>query len=279
MRLGTASQVEFIKKLNSKNSEIQETYQKHMSELTKTIKAKVMMGDSTITEQNTFEPQKVHQYYTSIVSKLDSWSIQDISESNNEDLRRIFTKFEIKEGNYLLSGHMSIQFHVLLYYKPDYRVVECQKELADIIKKTETSEFELAEMSEEYVKTKLKDSGHNNLDHQELFEVLYKNDEIRDEIYKKIEQNADHDVLDAAKKKSALIKELDNLLIETYQTTSVLIDDTRLVSGEEGILCTFDIEFIKDGVREGLFDAKKIPQRTQDAIFGHLENFSKLVNT
>ena len=44
---------------------------------------------------------------------------------------------------------------------------------------------------------------------------------------------------------------LDNLLVETYQTTPVLIDDTRLVTGEEGCLCTFDLEFVKNKAKEG----------------------------
>ena len=51
---------------------------------------------------------------------------------------------------------------------------------------------------------------------------------------------------------------MDSLLIETYQTSSVLIDDTRLVAGEEGCLCTLDIEFIKNNNREGLFDPRKM---------------------
>ena len=46
---------------------------------------------------------------------------------------------------------MSIQFHVLLYYKPDYRVIECQKELSEIIEETKDSaETNVADMSEAF---------------------------------------------------------------------------------------------------------------------------------
>jgi hypothetical protein len=56
------------------------------------------------------------------------------------------------------------------------------------------------------------------------------------------------------------------LLVETYQTSSVLIDDAKLVTGEEGCLCTLDIEFIKDGIKEGLFDPRKISDSTKAKI-------------
>ena len=277
MRLGTPTTNEFMKKLNSKNEEIQKTYQEYLKELTKTVKTKVMLGDSTITEQETFDPSRINQYYQNIVKKLEGWTIQDITISNNEDLRRIFSKFEIREGNYLISGHMSIQFHVLLYYKPDYRVVECQKELAEIIEQTKDSETSVADMSEEFVINKLKEIGYKDLDHQNLFEVFYENDELRDKIYKEIEENTDTDFQKLSKKKMELFNELDGFLLETYQTTNVLIDDTRLVSGEEGILCTFDLEFIKDKTKEGLFDPKKISTDVQERIFHRLDEFSKFL--
>ncbi|MDX1533442.1 MAG: hypothetical protein R3230_04470, partial [Nitrosopumilaceae archaeon] len=119
MRIGTPTSNDFIKELNARNEQIQKIYQEIMTDLTKTVKIKVMLGDSTITEQTTFDPKLIDEFYQNVVKKLDEWNIQDVSISNNEDLRRIFCKFEIREGNYLLSGHMSIQFHVLLYYKPE----------------------------------------------------------------------------------------------------------------------------------------------------------------
>lgn len=277
MRIGTPSSNEFIKKLISKNESIQKKYQAKMTDLTKSVKTKVMLGDSTITEQSTFDPTLIQEFYQKIVKKLDDWTIQEVSITNNEDLRRIFTKFEIQEGNYLLSGHMSIQFHVLLYYKPDYRVIECQKELADVIEQTKDSETNMADMSEEFIINKLKEIGYKDLDHQNLFEVFYENDELREKIFKEIEGQTDTDFQQLSKKKMDLFNELDSFLMETYQTTDVLIDDTRLVSGEEGILCTFDLEFIKNKTKEGLFDPRKMSEEIQEKIFLRLDYFEKLL--
>ncbi len=123
MRLGSRTPNEFIQLLNKKNEIIQNEFLTKILELTKMINVKVMMGDSTITEQKTFDPKQVTNYLERISQKLTEWSLQDVSTTNNEDLRRIFTKFEINEGNYLISGHMSLQFHVLLFYKPLQRVI------------------------------------------------------------------------------------------------------------------------------------------------------------
>ena len=279
MRIGTPTSNDFIKELNSRNEQIQKIYQEIMTDLTKTVKIKVMLGDSTITEQTTFDPKLIDEFYQNVVKKLDEWNIQDVSISNNEDLRRIFCKFEIREGNYLLSGHMSIQFHVLLYYKPDYRVIECQKELAEVIEKTKNTETNLADMSEEFIMQKLKELGYNDLDHQKLFEVFYENDELREKIYGQIEGGTDSDFQKLAKRKMDLFNELDSFLMETYQTTNVLIDDTRLVSGEEGILCTFDLEFIKNKTKEGLFDPRKVSSEVQKNLLERLDQFTKILES
>ncbi len=97
MRLGLRNPNEFILKLNEKNDLIQKIFLTKMTDLTKMIDIKVMMGDSTITEQKTFDPKQVTDYFQKINSNLKDWSLQDVSISNNEDVRRIFTKFEIME--------------------------------------------------------------------------------------------------------------------------------------------------------------------------------------
>jgi len=127
VRLDTRSPNDFIKTLNKKNENIQEIFLSKISELTKTVNVKVMMGDSTVTEQKTFDPKQVMDYFQKINNNLNNWSLQDVTISNNDDIRRIFTKFEVMVGNYLISGHISIQFHVLLYYKPEQRVMIVKK--------------------------------------------------------------------------------------------------------------------------------------------------------
>ena len=278
MRLGSRSPDEFVQLLNKKNEEIQQDFLLKIIEKTKIISTKAMMGDSTITEQKTFDPSQVTNYLENIIQKLEDWSIQNVSITNNEDLRRIFTKFEITEGNYLISGHLSLQFHVLLFYKPVQRVIDCQKELAEIIDKTKKQEEDLSNNSDQFVLEKLKEMGYKDFDHQKLFEIFYEDEEFSKKIYAEIEEESSQEFKKLTEKKNELIKELDSLLIETYQTSSVLIDDSKLVSGEEGCLCTIDIEFIKNNNREGLFDPRKMSNTVKDNILKKLEQLQEQIN-
>ena len=277
MRLGTDSSNKFLQSLNKKNQEIQKLYVDHIKNLTKTVQIKVMLGDSTITDQSTFDPQEIKNFYDKIIKNLPDWSIQNITITNNEDIRRIFTKFEIREGNYILSGHLSQQFHVLLYYKSEQRVIESQKELSEIIENTKDKEAELANLGDQFVLNKLKELGYKDLDNQKLFEIFFNDDTIREKIYSEIEQHSDVDFQKLSKKKVDLFNELDSYLMETYQTTSILIDDARLVTGEEGCLCTFDLEHIKNKNKEGLFDSKKIPQNVKQKIIERLDQIEKFL--
>jgi len=277
VRLGTKSSDNFLRNMNKQNDRIQNSFLNHIKNLTKTVPIKVMLGDSTITEQLTFDLQKITVFFENLAKNLQDWDIQDISITNNEDIRRIFTKFQVQEGNYLLSGHISIQFHVLLYYKADFRVIECQKELSKIMDSTKNKESEIADMGDEFIINKLKELGYKNLDSQNLFELFFNDDRLRERIHKEFEQKYDIDFQRLSKKKKELFKELDDSLIEIYQTTPILIDDARLVTGEEGSLCTFDLEFIKNKNKEGIFKTNKIPQKVQQKIIERLDQISNLL--
>ena len=279
VRLGLRSPDEFIQLLNKKNELIQQDLLAKILELTNTVDVKVMMGDSTITEQKTFDPKQVINYLEKLNQNLIDWSLQDVSITNNEDLRRIFTKFEITEGNYLISGHISLQFHVLLFYKPLQRVIDCQKELAEIVDTTKNKETELSDNSDQFVLNKLKEMGYKDFDHQKLFEVFYDDEEFSKKVYAEIEKDSGEEFKKLIEKKNKLFKELDSLLVETYQTSAVLIDDPRLVSGEEGCLCTLDIEFIKNNNREGLFDPRKMSNVSKENILKKLDNLQVMIKS
>jgi hypothetical protein len=275
VRLGIRSPNDFIQKLNTKNESIQKLFLEKITRITNPVTIKVMLGDATITEQKTFDPESIRSFYDNLNKKLKDWTIQEVSISNNEDLRRIFTKFEIKEGNYLISGHFSLQYHVLLFYKPDQRVIESQKELAKIIDVTKNKEQQRSDDNDQIVLEKLKEMGYKDFDHQKLFEIFFENNELREQIFKGIEEKSDVDFQELFIRKNQLVKELDNLLIETYQTSPILIDDTKLVTGEEGCLCTFDIEFVRGGIKEGLFDPRKISESIRQKLESRIDEILK----
>jgi hypothetical protein len=277
VRLGSRSSNEFIQIINEKNESIQKSYLPRMIDFTKMTDIKVMMGDSTITDQKTFDPKQVSDYFQKINNSLKDWSVQNVSITNNQDVRRIFTKLEIKEGSYLISGHLSLQFHVLLYYKPVQRVIDCQKELSEIVDLTKNEQEQLSDNSDQIVLKKLKDMGYKDFDHQKLFEVFYENDEFREKVFAEIQKDSGVDFQELSEKKTKLFSELDSLLLETYQTSPVLIDDPRLVAGEEGCLLSLDLEFIKNSNREGVFDPRKIPDSVKENIMSRLSELDKII--
>ena len=58
----------------------------------------------------------------------------------------------------------------------------------------------------------------------------------------------------------------------------MLIDDSRLVTGEEGCLCTVDIEFTKNKAKQGVFDPKKISRDVRTDIVKSLDVILDIVN-
>lgn len=263
MRIGTESGNGPLAALGGTVRSIQDAFMDVMREATATAKTKVMLGDATVTEEETFDPGRVGSVFAGVAGRLSGWQTDGVVSTSNEDIRRTFVKFQTRVGNYLLSGHFSIQFHVLLYYVPKQRVIDCQKELSEIVDATRTGEEEMADMSDKLIAEKIRSLGYDGLDHQELFELLYEDDSLR----RSLESQTDGDdaMRRLAQKKTDLFGELDSLLTETYRMAPVLIDDARLVTGEEGCLCTFDVEYVLGGTR------RSIPRRISQPVLKSLD--------
>ena len=161
MRIGSKSENEFLLKLNKINETIQENFLKLINNATKTIDTKVMMGDSTVKDVKTFDPKNVEGFFNNIINSLKDWESQGISYSYNDDVRRIFTKLEVRDDNYVVSIHVSLQFHVLLYYKPVQKVIDLQKELSEIIDKTRISDSKYTGEGNKIILQKLQDLGYD----------------------------------------------------------------------------------------------------------------------
>ena len=271
MQIPSKSSDQFIKTLTEKSEKIRSVFLEKITNTTKSIPIKVMLGDSTVVDQNTFDPVLVRQYYQQILKKISDWKTQGISFVSDKDLRRLFIKFEIQESNYLLSCHMSLQYHSLLYYKPDNRVVEIQKELSEIIDKTKNVETQVSEQGDKIIQEKLKKIGQENVDQQKLFEIFFQNDELANTLIDNVYSSADEDFQRLTKRKSDLFKELDNMLIEIYHTSPVMIDEMRMIAAEEGCLCHFDLEHIKKDSKEGNFDTAKIASKVKDNLLKRMD--------
>lgn len=271
MQIPSKSSDQFIKTMTEKSEKIRSMFVEKITNSTKSLPIKVMLGDSTVVDQTTFDPGLVRQFYQGILKKIPDWKAQEISFVNDKDLRRLFIKFEIQEGNYLLSCHMSLQYHALLYYKPNNRVVEIQKELSEIIDKTKNVETQVSEQGDKIIQEKLKELGHENVDQQKLFEIFFQNDELANTLIDNIYSSADEDFQKLSKRKLELFKELDSMLIEIYHISPVMIDEMRMIAAEEGCLCHFDLEHVKKDIKEGNFDTAKIASKVKDNLLKRMD--------
>ncbi len=214
MRLGIKTDDVFLIELNEKNHQVQNLFLGKIKKITKKYSIDVMLQDGTIKKQQTFDVQKIDSLYKNITEKLKDWSEHGISHTNNEDIRRNFVKLAINVENYQILLHLSIQYHVLLFYQTNYEVIKKQKELADFMDTTQT----------------------------------------------------DGELQKIVQRKRDLLKNLDDLLLEVYQIEPILIDETRLVSGEEGCVCNIDIEQIENNQKTGSFDSNNISATVKDKI-------------
>jgi len=266
MRLGSKTDDEFLVRLNEKNNQIQSIYHGKIKEIAKKHLVDVMMQDGIVKKQETFDVEKIHQVYNGFANRLQDWTLDGISSTNDERIRRNFIKLNTNVDNCKISLHLSIQYHVILFYQPNYEVMKKQKELSDFMDMTKKQEGELTEKSDHVILEKLRAEGYKDLDTQNLFEIFYDDDKIREKIMNEIELQTDGDLQKISQRKENLLKELDDLLLETYQMEPVLIDEARLVTGEEGCVCNIDIEIIENGQKVSLFDSNQISSSTKEKI-------------
>ena len=266
MRLGSKTDDEFLIKLGEKNTQIQNIFHGKIKEIAKKYPVDVMMQDGTVKKQETFDVEKIHLIYNEFAKKLQNWTLEGISSTNDEGIRRNFIKLNTNADDCKISLHLSIQYHVILFYQPNYDVMKKQKELSDFMDMTKKQEGELTEKSDHLILKKLKAEGYKDLDTQDLFEVFYNDDKIREKIMSEIELQTDGDLQKISQRKESLLKELDDLLLETYQMEPVLIDEARLVTGEEGCVCNVDIQRIENDQKTGLFNSEQVSSNTKEKI-------------
>ena len=266
MRLGIKTDDEFLVKLNEKNEQIQDIFTDKIKNLTKKYLVDVMLQDGSVKKQETFDVQKIESLFKNIGEHLDDWTLRGMSSTKNEGLRRNFIKLDKIVENCQISLHLSLQYHVLLFYQPNYEVMKKQKELADFMDETKKREEELTKKSDKIILKKLRDEGYKDLDPENLFEIFYGNDKIREKIMNEIETETSGNLEEINQHKNKLLKNLDDLLLEIYQIEPILIDETRLVSGEEGCVCNIDIEEIKNNQKTGSFDSDNITGESKEKI-------------
>jgi hypothetical protein len=243
MRVPNNEKDDFSKKLNGCFAEIENIYLESIKPYLTTREVNVMLRDGSVTKSSTFDPESVIGFYRSFLKDLKTWEVSDIQETTGES-NRIFCQIYANPDNYVIRGHLGVQFNVLPYYKPDKQVIQIQRELFDLSVKNSTLLESVANIGNNTIKQELKNMALDELEFEDLFERLLQNQELIDRLEDKTKdiETLYPELGGAEEKKNSLILELNNLIIKLYQISPTLIDYNRLMQGEEGIIVYFDIE-------------------------------------
>ena len=262
----------FCRQVNAAAGKVQEAFLEAIKPAIVTRQANAMLGDGTITGVDTFDPENVRNYFQKLGNTLEGWTFSGILESATEDMHRVYSRFTKEADRFYISVYLGIQFHVLPYYRVDRRVIEVQRELANIEGIASSFLSKMSGIGDRVLATELEKRGFSNLEFEELFVKIFDDEKLAEQLNEKtaVIESQFPEFKEMRNRKSELLSELNNMLVSFYQTSPVLIDYNRLMQGEEGITNYFDIEFIKNNKktkrREAFLDTIKMPKEAADML-------------
>jgi hypothetical protein len=261
----------FCQRLNAAAEKVQGAFLDAIAPTIAMHQISAMLGDGTITQADTFDPQNVQNFLHRLGNALEGWTFGGILRSATEDIHRLYSTFTKEAGNFYISAYFGIQFHVLPYYRVERRIIDIQKELAKIEQSGSSILSEMTGAADRVLATELKKRGYTRLGFDELFVRMFEDEGLVEELNEKtaVIESQFPQLIEARNKKSKLITELNELLMEFYHTSPVIIDYNRLMQGEEGVTNYFDIEILKNRKtrrREAFLDTTKIPKEAADIL-------------
>jgi hypothetical protein len=122
--------------------------------------------------------------------------------------------------------------------------------------------------------------GYSELEYEDLFTKLFEDQELVRGLQQKAqgleEQLPEFEQMRISK--NQLYAELNDLLIEVYQVSPVLIDYNRMMQGEEGLVTYFDIETIrnqKTARRDPYVNTERVTEELTSRISNVLNELAK----
>ena len=237
-----------VQEINSIFSRVGEAYLLSLSPKISMQEVNVRLPDGTVTQSPTFDIGNVLKYFESLIRSLTGWQISGISQSKVEDLNRIYCEFRKTAGKYDVRGYFGIQFHALPYYQVNKKVLEIQKNLRQLEDKEIQYYSQISQQANKTIEEELSLRGLGKMSDDELFKNLLENQGLYGDLVKKAEsvENEFPQYFDMDRQKKLLVQELENLIIELYQVSPVLIDYNKLMQGEAGVVMYMDVGTIKN---------------------------------
>ena len=275
--------IEFIDFINKVNQDLKDNFEESIKKNLETSKLKVMLADFSVIETNTFDPNRVLNYFfdkEKEVGLLKTWKIVPVQSTKTDDLHRIFFQSSIEIENYYFYIYMGIQFRSLLYYKLDKEIITLNKRIRELEEKNYVIKNEVSIEGDQIIKQELEKLGYKDIGNTELFEELFTKQDlskILSEKASKIESN-----FPELEQNSRLIeklkKDLENFTIELYQINQASIDSNKLMIGEEGIAFNIDFELIKNKKTREKTSVINFEKISSSDIFKIEQMFLNLIN-
>lgn len=275
--------IEFVDFINDIDKELRDYFEISIKKNLESVKLKVMLADFTVIETNTFDPERILNYFfikEKEVASLKSWKVVPVQSTKTDDLHRIFFQISIEIDNYYFYVYMGIQFHSLLYYKLDKDVISINKKIKELEDKNRNIKDDISNKGDQIIEQELEKLGYKDIGNTELFEELFTKQDLTDKLTEKaskIENNFPQ-LNQNLQLIETLKKDLENFTIELYQINQASIDSNKLMLGEEGIAFNIDFELIKNKKKKektSVIDFEKI-DKTE--ILKIKKEFSNLIN-
>jgi hypothetical protein len=237
-----------VQEINSILYQVGECYLRSISPKISMQEVNVMLADGTVTQSPTFDIGNVLKYFENLVRSLSGWQISGIFQSKVEDLNRIYCEFRKTAGKYDVRGYFGIQFHALPYYQVNKKVLDIQKNLRQLEDKGIQYYSQISQQANKTIEEELSLKGLAKMSDDELFKNLLENEGLYGDLVKKAEsvESEFPQFLDIDRQRKLLIQDLENLVIELYQVSPVLIDYNKLMQGEAGVVMYVDVGTIKN---------------------------------
>jgi hypothetical protein len=283
MRVPLKGSDKFRLELNSAYSKMEQVYFNSIKSSLKTSAIKVMLGDGTITDSVTFDPQETVRYFNILGGRLKGWSNSGVSKSNTEDLHRVSYQIYEQVEKYYISVHFEIQFHSLKFYRVDKRVLEIQKEIHELSRKSNEIHQSLAKAGNEIVVRELGNMGYGDLPFEDLLEKMLSDQIISSQLEDKAKEVRSKypELREVEIKERALAAEINDYIMEVYTIDPVVIDYNKLMQGEVGVALYMDFEVVnnmKSKVRQAYVNIENIKAESGKSIINSLEKLTGIIS-
>jgi hypothetical protein len=281
MRLPTKDRCQFCTDLNLSYSKLQQVFYDKFNSLLQISNIKVMLGDGTLTDTSTFDPESLVLYFNIVSKSLKKCASSGIVKSNTDDLHRITCQYFTQIEKYFVSVFFGIQYHALRYYKVEKRVLEIQKEMYDLSKKCEEIRNSIADIGNSMILRELDNMGYADLRFEDLLEMMLSDQSISGQLESKTNNLLDEypELRKSELRHKDLISELNNYIIEISTIEPAMLDYNKLMQGQEGTVVYIDLETVtnkKSKERQAYVNFKNVDIDSQNGIINFLK---EIINT